>query len=65
MIGKFFYNFNATKHGDYSKFSFGIVDIECDDEKDLTDEAFMEVRKYARETFPDADDINFTAFNKV
>ena len=43
----------------------GILTIKCDTKKDLVDEAWEELQKIARTNYPDADDINFTAFNKL
>jgi hypothetical protein len=63
--GKFFYNYNASKAAHYSKFCCGVFTIKCDAKKDLVDEAWEELQKIARTNYPDADDINFTAFNKL
>ncbi|MCJ8293789.1 MAG: hypothetical protein MJK15_05215 [Colwellia sp.] len=63
--GKFFYNYTASKAAYYSKFCCGVFTIKCDAKKDLVDEAWEELQKIARTNYPDADDINFTAFNKL
>ena len=63
--GKFFYNYTAQKANSYDKFSYGIIEVGCDDSKDLIDEAFKEIKKASKESYPDADNINFTAFNKL
>jgi len=63
--GKFFYNYTANKANTYDKFCYGIITVGVDDSKDLIDEAFEEIKKAAKKEYPDADNINFTAFNKL
>lgn len=63
--GKFFYNYTAEKAGVYSKFNYGVMEIKCDESKDITNEAWKEIRSSAKKAYSDADGINFTAFNKV
>ena len=63
--GKFFYNYNAEKAGVYSKFNYGVMEIKCDESKDITNEAWEEIQSSAKKAYPDADGINFRAFNKV
>jgi len=63
--GKFFYNYTAQKANSYDKFAYGIITVGCDDSKDLMDEALSEIQKQSKDNFPDADNINFTAFNKL
>ena len=63
--GIFFYNYKADKANSYSKFCYGIITIECDENKILSAEAFDEIQKESKKQYPDADNIEFTAFNPV
>ncbi|AUG84986.1 hypothetical protein MAELSTROM_67 [Pseudoalteromonas phage Maelstrom] len=63
--GSFFYNYTALKTGVYNKFSYGIISVECDEDRELSSEAFEAIKKESNKQFPDADNINFTAFNPV
>ena len=63
--GSFFYNYKADKEGSYNKFCYGIITVKCDDDKILSVEAFEEIQREAKKQYPDADNINFTAFNPV
>ena len=65
MKGSFFYNYKADKQNGYNKFCYGVLTIEVDDSKELGQEAFNEVQAIAKKEYPDADNINFTAFNKI
>jgi hypothetical protein len=62
----FFYNYTANKANAYSKFNYGIMTVESDDNDDvrLIDHVFDKLKSNAREQYPDAD-INITAFNRV
>tara|TARA_R110000803_G_scaffold113009_1_gene181443 strand:- start:428 stop:631 length:204 start_codon:yes stop_codon:yes gene_type:complete len=63
---KFFYNFTANKKNVYDKFCYGIITTNSDDDDmDLIDEVFEKVKSLAKESHPDADNINITAFNRV
>jgi hypothetical protein len=64
---KFFYNYTANKKNGYNKFCYGIITTTSDDgdDMDLIDEVFEKVKSTAKESYPDADDINITAFNRV
>tara|TARA_R110000772_G_scaffold265543_1_gene387081 strand:- start:84 stop:293 length:210 start_codon:yes stop_codon:yes gene_type:complete len=65
---KFFYNYTANKKNGYAKFAYGIMTTESDDgldDMDLIDEVFEKVKSFAKERYPDADDINITSFNRV
>jgi hypothetical protein len=63
----FFYNYTANKANAYSKFNYGIMTVESDDNDDvrLIDHVFDKLKSNAKEEYTDADDINFTAFNRV
>ena len=61
----FFYNFTASRVSGYSKFNYGILSAESDDDKSLADEVLKNLKSKAKEEYPDADDINITAFNRV
>mgnify|MGYP003657676779 CR=1 FL=1 len=63
--GTFFYNYTASKTGvnAYSLFSYGIFTANFDGREVLPTEAFKKIEKQAKEKYPDADNINFTAFN--
>jgi hypothetical protein len=64
---KFFYNYTANKKNGYDKFSYGIITAtpDGDGDMDLIDEIFEKLKSLAKEDFPDADNINITAFNRV
>jgi hypothetical protein len=65
---KFFYNYTANKKNGYDKFNYGIMSTTSDDDDDgmdLIDEVFEKVNSLAKESYPDADNINITAFNRV
>jgi hypothetical protein len=59
----FFYNYNANKPNGYSKFNYGIMAVESDDD-DVIGFALDKLKSNAREQHPGAD-INITAFNRV
>jgi hypothetical protein len=64
---KFFYNYTANKKNGYDKFSYGIITAthDGDGDMDLIDEIFEKLKSLAKEDYPDADNINITAFNRV
>jgi uncharacterized membrane-anchored protein len=61
----FFYNFTASRVNGYSKFNFGIITADSKDDKSLADKILNKLQSNAKEEYPDADDINVTAFNRV
>jgi hypothetical protein len=63
----FFYNYTANKKNGYDKFCYGILTAtsDGDGDMDLIDEIFEKVKSLAKEDYPDADNINITAFNRV
>lgn len=63
--GKFFYNYNVDKAGCYNKFGYGVMSIKVDESKDIVDEAWEEIKSAVKKDYPTADNINFTAFNRV
>ena len=61
----FFYNYTASKANVYSKFNYGIMTVESDDDDvSLTDYVLDKLKSNAMEQYPDAD-INITAFNRL
>ena len=64
---KFFYNYTANKKYVYDRYCYGIMTTESNDDgdMDLIDEVFEKVKSLAKESYPDADNINITAFNRV
>ena len=63
----FFYNYTANKVGGYSKFNYGIMTAELDNDDndaDLADYFFEKLKATAKKDHPDAV-INITAFNRV
>ena len=61
----FFYNYTANKANVYSKFNYGIMTVESDDDDvSLTDYVLDKLKSNAMEQYPDAD-INITAFNRL
>ena len=63
--GTFFYNYTASKTGvnAYSRFNYGISVVNFNEGGVLPIEAFKVIEKEAKEKYPDAEKINFTAFN--
>ena len=58
---RYFYNYNAAKVGKYDQFNHGIL-TSSDETGDKIHERMM---KIAREKYPDADNINITALNRI
>jgi hypothetical protein len=61
----FFYNYDAVKVNGYSKFNYGIIDVESDDDCFLAGVVLDKIKSNAKELYPDADSINIIAFNRV
>lgn len=64
----YFYNYNADKRNEYSKFNFGILkvsDLSEDALEDIGVELFEKLKTEAKAAYPDADNINITAFNRI
>jgi hypothetical protein len=63
----FFYNYTANKANCYDKFNYGIMTAKTEDDNDhdLINRVLEKVKSTARESHPDADNINITAFNRV
>ena len=57
-----FYNYNAQKHTGYDKFNHGTLSA---DDDESGGEVYDYVVKMAREKYPDADNINITALNRI
>ena len=61
MKRKYFYNYTANKQGVYDKFRHGVISVDGDDEEDIHSYVLADARK----NYPDADNINITALNKL
>lgn len=66
MKVQFFYNYDVNKAGEYNKFNYGISTVNnCDSYEQAVDLAMNEIKKEARELYPNYDNLNIKAFNRL